>query len=164
MPRVRQRIMASCSSVDSIAPRVMTVHMGRIARLSIALVMCVLLLAGCAGVSTAGSTTTAPTDTPPPPATTATTAPSTGPTASAAVTIEDFDFSPDTLSVKVGTTVTWTYVTGGTHHTVTSDTGAFHSGALTPGGKYSFTFNQAGTYPYHCSVHPDMTGQIVVTA
>jgi len=73
-------------------------------------------------------------------------------------------FSPPSFHVAVGGTVTWLN-TDSTTHTVTSDTGdavAFDSGALTTGGVFRFTFMQAGTYPYHCTPHPQMTGTIVV--
>lgn len=73
-------------------------------------------------------------------------------------------FSPPTFHVAVGGTVTWLN-TDSTTHTVTSDPGdsvAFDSGSLTTGGVFRFTFMQAGTYPYHCTPHPQMTGTIVV--
>src|SRR5690242_20971618 len=74
----------------------------------------------------------------------------------AAVTIGDFSFSPSTLTIKAGTTVTWTN-NGPSAHTTTSDTGVWDSGTLgapsssggyggSPGGTYSFTFNTPGTY------------------
>lgn len=77
------------------------------------------------------------------------------------VEIEDFAFSPATLTVKVGTTVTWTNKDN-VGHTATSDTGVFDSGMLQKGESYSFTFSQAGTYPYFCAPHPYMVGTIVV--
>jgi len=77
------------------------------------------------------------------------------------VTIQNFAFSPATINVKAGTKVTWTNQDSTTHHVV-SDTGAFDSGNLAQGQSYSFTFNKTGSYPYHCSIHPSMTGTIVV--
>ncbi len=71
-------------------------------------------------------------------------------------------FSPASLTVSVGDTVTWLNTDSMTH-TVTSDTGAFDSGLLSPGDRWSYTFTQAGTYAYHCTPHPQMTGTIVVT-
>lgn len=71
-------------------------------------------------------------------------------------------FNPASLTVSVGDTVIWLN-TDSTSHTVTSDTGAFDSGFLTPGDRWSYTFTQAGTYAYHCTPHPIMTGAIVVT-
>jgi plastocyanin len=77
------------------------------------------------------------------------------------VTIQNFAFSPATTTVKAGTKVTWTNQDSTTHHVV-SDTGAFDSGNLNSGQSYSFTFNKTGSYPYHCSIHPSMTGTIIV--
>ncbi len=73
-------------------------------------------------------------------------------------------FSPATFHVAVGGTVTWLN-TDSTTHTVTSDPGnpvAFDSGSLTTGEVVRFTLLQPGTYPYHCTPHPQMTGTIVV--
>jgi plastocyanin len=78
------------------------------------------------------------------------------------VDIQNFAFSPDTLSVPAGTTVTWTNLDS-TAHTVTADNGAFNSDDLPTGQTYSFTFNTPGTYAYHCSIHPYMTGTVTVT-
>jgi plastocyanin len=120
-----------------------------------------VLLAACDATSTAGSTP--PTDTTAPVATaTATTASST-PAAGNAVDIEDFDFSPSSLTVKAGTTVTWTNTTSATPHTVTSDTGLFDRG-VGPNSAFPFKFTQAGVFHYHCKVHPTMMGTITVTA
>jgi len=73
-------------------------------------------------------------------------------------------YNPASFHVAVGGTVTWLN-TDSTTHTVTSDPGdsvAFDSGSLSPGGVFRFTFTQPGTYPYHCTPHPQMTGTIVV--
>src|SRR5215213_9794642 len=75
--------------------------------------------------------------------------------------VVDFAFEPGTLSVPVGATVTWTN-TGSRPHTVTADDGSFDSGRLDPGEQFSQTFDQPGTYTYHCGFHPDMQGSIVV--
>ena len=80
-----------------------------------------------------------------------------------AVTIVDFAFQPATLEVPVGTTVTWTNQ-GSAPHTVTADDGSFDSGTLQPGGTFSMTFDTPGTFTYHCEIHPNMMGTIVVTA
>ena len=78
------------------------------------------------------------------------------------VYIQNFAFSPNNLTVKTGATVTWVNKDS-TTHTVTSDNGAFTSSSnLNPGSNYTFTFTKAGTYPYHCSIHPEMKGTIVV--
>lgn len=81
------------------------------------------------------------------------------------VTIRDFSFGPATLTVKKGTTVTWTNEDS-TQHDVTPDspTGEFkRSSLLSKGDTYSVTFNTPGTYRYHCTPHPDMKGTITVT-
>jgi plastocyanin len=79
------------------------------------------------------------------------------------ITIQNFAFAPATISVPVGTKVTWTNMDSATH-TVTSDTGAFDSKNLANGASFSFTFTQAGTYAYHCAIHARMVASIVVTA
>jgi plastocyanin len=79
-----------------------------------------------------------------------------------AITIQGFAFSPATITVPVGTKVTWTNQDPATH-TVTSDTGVFDSKNLTTGGTFSFTFNQAGSFAYHCAIHTRMVATIVVT-
>ncbi len=85
------------------------------------------------------------------------------PPAAASVIIKDFSFSPASLSVAKGTTVRWTN-NGPTTHTVTSNTSLFDSGNIAaPNGTFSYTFSTAGTYAYHCSIHPNMTGTITVT-
>jgi plastocyanin len=81
-----------------------------------------------------------------------------------AILIQNFAFSPATLTVKAGTAVTWTN-RDGADHTITADPGApagFGSGNLASGASYSFTFTSPGTYTYHCSIHPSMKGTIVV--
>jgi plastocyanin len=77
------------------------------------------------------------------------------------VTIANFSFGPNELQVKVGTTVTWTNQDS-TRHTVTADDGTFDSGALSEGSSFSFTFTEAGTFPYSCNFHPSMVGTVTV--
>jgi plastocyanin len=72
-----------------------------------------------------------------------------------------FTFEPKTLTIMVGTTVVWKNLTTVTH-TVTSDTGKFDSGSISSGGTFRFKFTKAGTYDYHCSIHPFMTATIIV--
>jgi plastocyanin len=79
-----------------------------------------------------------------------------------AVQVVDFSFEPATLTVPLGATVTWTNA-GNRRHTVTADDGSFDSGRLDPGEQFSQTFDQPGTFTYHCGFHPEMTGAIVVT-
>lgn len=78
------------------------------------------------------------------------------------ITIHNFSFSPATLTVPVGATVTWTNQDSA-GHTVTSDTAAWpDSGTLDTGKSFSFTFKKAGKFTYHCAIHPSMTATIVV--
>ena len=79
----------------------------------------------------------------------------------AIITSGTFAFSPQTLNITVGTTVVWKNNTGAPH-TVTSDNGAFGSGTISPGSTFSFKFTQAGTFAYHCNIHPFMTATIIV--
>jgi plastocyanin len=121
-----------------------------------------LALVGVSAVSLACSSSTSPTS-----------------CSSACVTIQDFSFSPSTMTIKVGTRVTWTNA-GPSSHTTTSDGAVWDSGTLsapsgggaygggTAGGTYQVTFTTAGTYGYHCKLHPPasypgFTGTITVT-
>lgn len=79
-----------------------------------------------------------------------------------AVTIKGFAFAPAALSVKVGTTVTWTN-RDNAPHTVTFDVGNDSSGDLANGATYSETFTTAGTFAYHCAIHPNMKATVTVT-
>jgi len=81
--------------------------------------------------------------------------------ANAEVAIDNFSFGPQTLTVPVGATVTWTN-RDDIPHTVVSTEGVFKSKVRDTDEKFSFTFTKAGTYPYYCSVHPKMTGRVVV--
>lgn len=78
-----------------------------------------------------------------------------------AVQIKGFAFNPATITVKVGTSVTWTNGDN-VNHTVTDDKGAFDSGAVASGSTFSQTFKTAGTFTYHCKIHPSMTATVVV--
>jgi len=78
------------------------------------------------------------------------------------VTIGDFAFSPAAIEVKVGDTVTWTN-NDSLPHTVTGD-GGVDSGELATGQTYTKTFDTAGEYAYACTIHPAMTGTVVVLA
>ena len=81
--------------------------------------------------------------------------------ASAEVRIDNFVFGPQTLTVAVGTTVTWTN-SDDIPHTSVSTEGVFKSKVLDTDEKFSYTFTKAGTYPYYCTIHPKMTGKVVV--
>jgi plastocyanin len=79
------------------------------------------------------------------------------------VKIDNFSFGPASLTVAVGTTVTWTNRDDIPHTVVsTDDPKAFKSKVLDTDEKFSFTFSKAGTYPYFCSIHPKMTGKVIV--
>jgi plastocyanin len=77
------------------------------------------------------------------------------------VKIDNFSFGPAALTIPAGTTVTWTN-RDDIPHTVVSTEGAFKSKVLDTDEKFSFTFSKAGTYPYFCSIHPKMTGKVIV--
>jgi plastocyanin len=77
------------------------------------------------------------------------------------VSIVNMSFSPASLTVTAGTTVMWTNNDNMTH-TVTADDDSFDSGNIAMGTKYSKLFSTAGTYSYHCTIHPNMKGTIVV--
>jgi plastocyanin len=83
--------------------------------------------------------------------------------ATASVTIKNMAFNPSSLSVTAGSTVTWMN-SDTTIHTVTADDGSFNSGNIAIGATYSRVFSTAGTFSYHCTIHPEMTGKVVVTA
>lgn len=86
------------------------------------------------------------------------------PVAADKVSIRDFAFTPADITVKKGTAVTWTN-DDTVAHTVTENDGQDGpaSSELAPGKTYSFTFSKAGTFKYHCSLHPQMTGTVAVT-
>lgn len=77
------------------------------------------------------------------------------------VEIKNMAFSPANISVDTGHTVTFTNNDSVTH-TVTADDGSFDSSSIAPGKTFSKTFATAGTFTYHCSIHPSMTGTIEV--
>jgi LPXTG-motif cell wall-anchored protein len=81
--------------------------------------------------------------------------------ASASVTMGDFFFSPASVTVAVGDTVTW-HNTGQAPHTATADDGSFDTGTINAGGSGSHTFSSAGTFSYICTIHPNMKGTVRV--
>jgi plastocyanin len=124
---------------------------------------CMIIIAGLLAAISCGTstqtTTTAPgtgTQVKPPPG--STTGPDFKP---AAVTIENLAFSPASLTVPIGTTVTWTN-NDATAHTVTSKTGLFDSGIMNRGDTFSYTFNDQGVFEYHCTIHTTMNGTVTV--
>lgn len=83
--------------------------------------------------------------------------------AAAAVQIANFTFKDPEITVKPGTTVTWTNADD-IPHTVVSKDGLFRSKVLDSGEKFSFTFAKSGQFGYFCSIHPHMTGTVIVKA
>ncbi len=85
-----------------------------------------------------------------------------GPADTATVSIDNFLFTPSDLTVAVGATVTWRNVQS-VDHTVTGDAAEFDSAQLPQDAEFSQTFDAAGTFSYHCEIHPNMTGTVTVT-
>jgi plastocyanin len=99
-------------------------------------------------------------------------APSTGPTSAPAgsttVTIANGAFNQTTtafgqnpLTIAVGTTISW-FNNDNTTHTSTADVNQWSSGNILPGGRFNYTFASAGRFTYHCQIHPNMVGTIIV--
>lgn len=84
--------------------------------------------------------------------------------ATSAVSIQSFAFSPVSITVAVGDSITWTNDQAGVPHTVTADAGGFDSGTLASGSQFSFTFSTPGTFTYHCTIHSFMHGSVTVMA
>jgi plastocyanin len=135
--------------------------------LPLLIVVTLVVLAGCGSTSAASGDTGSPTATSASSGATATIEPTntTGTGSSGAVVnVANFQFSPSTLTIKAGATVTFKGVSG--DHTVTSDPDspmAFAQG-VAQGSSITITFANPGTYKYHCSIHASMHGAIVVTA
>ena len=84
--------------------------------------------------------------------------------ATSTVSIDNFTFAPQTLTVKAGATVTWTNKDDIPHGIASSNNAFKKSAALDTDDSYSFTFTTPGTYQYFCYIHPHMVGSIVVEA
>jgi plastocyanin len=126
---------------------------------AIILIMAVLIaifISGCTSYGPSASPTTQPTSQ-------SSTVPTAQPTSqvanNASVTIQNFAFSPSTVTILKGGTVIWTNKDS-TAHTVTFADGG--SPNLNNGDIYTRTFNETGTFDYHCSIHTSMTGKVVV--
>ncbi len=131
------------------------------------LVVALATVAGLAGLAACGGTTQAvapgaPATSDSMPMSAPATSAAGAPVAANTVSIKNFAFAPAAVTVKVGTTITWTN-TDQEAHTVTSKNGAFHSPALNSGSTYHYTFTKPGTYDYLCTIHPFMTATVVVT-
>ncbi len=77
------------------------------------------------------------------------------------VEISGFAFVPATITIPVGTTVTW-FNKDSVAHTVSSREGVFDSGNLSGGATFSYTFDQNGSFEYYCKIHPSMRGKVIV--
>lgn len=85
-------------------------------------------------------------------------------TATDKISISNFSFSPASVTVKKGTSVTWTNQDSVAHTVVETDgKDGPQSQSVSKGQSYSFTYNTVGSFAYHCSIHPDMTGTVTVT-
>jgi plastocyanin len=126
--------------------------LARSLRLGLFLAAAGLVLFGCSSSSKPVATTTS-----------ASSPNASGAPRGSAVTIKNFSFSPTPLSAKAGTTITVTN-NDTTDHTFTDGGGAFDTGHIAPGTSKTVTLTKAGTYHYHCKIHPFMTGQIDVTS
>lgn len=118
---------------------------------TLALALTIVAFATIVGCSSSAPTATTPSPTPAP-------APS-GSGGAQAVTIANFAFSPADLSIKVGDTITWTNNDTVPHTVTFAD---FASQQLAPGATYSHKFDAAGSFDYHCSIHPSMTAKVTV--
>jgi plastocyanin len=78
------------------------------------------------------------------------------------LTIDNFTFKPDAVTVPVGTRIVWVN-DDDIPHSIVETTGKFHSPALDTEDKFSFTFDKVGSYEYFCGLHPHMKGKVVVT-
>lgn len=114
----------------------------------VGLLVLALLVAGCGGSGAATTTTGSPTS-------------SGGQGAPIQVVMTNRSYDPATVTIKVGDTITWENQDA-PQHDVVADNGEFKSNLFAKGVTFSYTFTKAGTYPYHCSIHPGMTGTVTV--
>jgi plastocyanin len=120
---------------------------------------CVLVLSAlttaCSSSSNASPSTPSPTPSPAPTGAATVNIPTNARTLGASA------YVPNPVTISQGAVVTWSN-TDSTTHDVVADGGSFDSGRMNQNGNFSFTFTQKGTYTYHCSIHPTMTGTVVV--
>ena len=123
-----------------------------------------VVLAACGGSGAdddAAATSNPASTTSRPASSTSSTQPEAKPVEGDSVEVQDFSFHPEKLLVSVGTTVTWTNKDPATH-TASADDGLFDTKSMQPGTSHTFTFERAGTFAYHCNIHPTMTAAIIV--
>lgn len=130
----------------------------RVPRL-LSLLLLLGVTAGCGGGSSSTPSPSAPSPTPSPTPSGSASTTVTIPTN--ARTLGTAAYVPNPATIAQGAVVTWSN-TDSTTHDIVSDTGAFDSGRMAPNDNFKFTFSAKGTFPYHCSIHPGMTGTIVV--
>ena len=128
-------------------------------------VLAVTVMAFAAGCGSSSSPAPTPTPTPAP-TPTPTPSPTPSPTGAVSITTNAMNkganaYSPNPLAVTVGGSVTWTN-TDSIAHTSTSDSGVWNSGAIAAGASFTATFPTAGSFTYHCSIHPGMVGTVTV--
>jgi plastocyanin len=126
-------------------------------RLVIPAITGLAILAGCGGPTSA--TTPAAAESMPPAAASGQDAP----VATNTVAIQNFAFSPATVTVKAGTTITWTNRDFDAHTVTAMSAGSFHSPTLNTGQSFQYTFTTPGRFDYLCTIHPFMTATVVVT-
>lgn len=114
----------------------------------ISVILSIIFIAGCQSTSTTSQQST-----------TKAISATAQPAGNAAVTISGFEFNPGTLTVKTGTSVTWTNQDTAPH---TISASSFSSQRLNKGDSYTFKFDKAGTYDYSCGIHPSMKGKVIV--
>ncbi len=120
-----------------------------------------LLLVGAGCAPAAQSPTPSPAPTPAAQAPAPQPAAAAGTVSQTAVNISGFVYQPKTISVAAGTTVVWTN-SDAMAHTVTADDGSFDSGTMATGATFSHTFTKAGSFSYHCALHPSMKASVNV--
>jgi len=83
------------------------------------------------------------------------------PPAKVSISIDNFSFTPNSITVAAGTTVVWTNQDD-VPHNVTNPSKEFKSPTLDTGERWEFTFKKTGTFDYYCTIHPQMTGKVIV--
>jgi plastocyanin len=122
-----------------------------------------VLLAGCGGSSSSSSKSSSSSTPAAAPASTGSSAAKPAAGGAVAVSMKNIQFSPKSITARVGQTITWTNDDAVDHNVTATSGGAFKSGNFGQGKTYSTKLTKAGTIQYVCTIHPGMTGMIVVT-